>query len=108
TNMRLRQLLSLALLPAALAAANLAHSQVPTDRGAVKLVVGFPAGGSADALARILAEKLKGELGTTVVVDNRAGAGGQIAAEYVRSQPGDGMTLLLGTAHMMVMAPLTT
>jgi tripartite-type tricarboxylate transporter receptor subunit TctC len=42
-----------------------------------------------------------------VVVDNRAGAGGQIAAEYVKGQPGDGLTVLLGTSHMMVMAPLT-
>lgn len=106
--MLLRKLLSLALLPAALAVAGLSQAQVPTDRGAVKLVVGFPAGGSADALARLMADKLKDELGTTVVVENRAGAGGQIAADYVKGQPGDGLTLLLGTAHMMVMVPLTS
>ena len=106
--MQLRHFLSLALLPAALTVAGLTPAQVPTDRGPVKLVVGFPAGGSADVLARIMAEKLKEELGTQVVVDNRVGAGGQIAADYVRSQPGDGLTVLLGTSHMMVMAPLTS
>ncbi|MFI5444377.1 tripartite tricarboxylate transporter substrate-binding protein [Polaromonas sp. UC242_47] len=106
--MQHRRFLSLALLPMALALAGLAQAQVPKDRGAVKLVVGFPAGGSADVLARILADKLKDELGVPVVVDNRAGAGGQIAADYVRGLPGDGLTILLGTTHMMVMAPLTT
>lgn len=105
--MQNRRFLSLALLPLALALAGLAQAQVPKDRGAVKLVVGFPAGGSADVLARSMADKLKEELGVPVVVDNRAGAGGQIAADYVRSQPGDGLTILLGTSHMMVMAPLT-
>ncbi len=106
--MKLRQFLCMAALPAALALAGLAQAQVPTNRGAVKLVVGFPAGGSADVLARIMADKLKEELGTTVVVDNRVGAGGTIAAEYVKTQPGDGLTVLLGTSHMMVMASLTT
>jgi tripartite-type tricarboxylate transporter receptor subunit TctC len=74
----------------------------------LKLVVGYPAGGSADAVARILADKLKDELGTAVIVDNRAGAGGQIAADYVRTAPADGGTLLVANSHMMVMLPLTT
>lgn len=104
--MQLRRFL--ALLPATFLLAGLAQAQVPKDRGAVKLVVGFPAGGSADVLARILADKLKDELGVPVVVDNRTGAGGQIAADYVKGMPGDGLTVLLGTTHMMVMAQLTT
>lgn len=106
--MQLRRLLVLALLPAALTVAGLASAQVPKDRGAVRLVVGFPAGGSADVLARTIASKLKDELGVPVVVDNRVGAGGTIAADHVKGQPGDGLTVLLGTTHMMVMAPLTT
>ncbi|MFT4194301.1 tripartite tricarboxylate transporter substrate-binding protein [Ottowia sp.] len=103
--MKRRLWLSAALIPLSLAGGALA--QVPTDRGPLRLVVGFPAGGSADVLARTIADKLKHELGVPVVVDNRAGAGGTIAADYVKSQPGDGLTLLLGTTHMMVMAPLT-
>lgn len=106
--MQLRRVLALALLPAALTVAGLASAQVPKDRGAVRLVVGFPAGGSADVLARTIADKLKDELGVPVVVDNRVGAGGTIAAEYVKGQAGDGLTVLLGTTHMMVMAQLTT
>ena len=51
----------------------------------LKLIVGYPAGGSADAVARMLADKLKDELNTTVIVDNRPGAGGAIAAEFVKN-----------------------
>ena len=104
--MKRRSLIASALIPLTLAGTALA--QVPTDRGPLRLVVGFPAGGSADVLARTIADKLKNELGVPVVVDNRAGAGGTIAGDYVKGQPGDGLTVLLGTTHMMVMAPLTT
>lgn len=104
--MKRRHLLVSALIPLALAGT--AMAQVPTDRGPLRLVVGFPAGGSADVLARTIADKLKAELNVPVVVDNRVGAGGTIAADYVKGQPGDGLTVLLGTTHMMVMAPLTT
>jgi tripartite-type tricarboxylate transporter receptor subunit TctC len=105
--MQFHQCFSLTLISALLAFGGAAQAQVPTGRGPVKLVVGFPAGGSIDAVARIMADKLKDELGVPVVVDNRAGAGGQIAADYVKSQPGDGLTVLVGISHTMVMAPLT-
>lgn len=74
----------------------------------IRIVVGYSAGGSSDTLARVLADKLRDDLGTNVIVDNRPGAGGQLAAEYVRQQPGDGSTLLFANSHMMVMLPLTT
>ena len=78
------------------------------DRPPLRLIVGYAAGGSSDALARMVAEKLKDELGQAVIVDNRPGAGGQIAADYVRNAPGDGTTVLVANSHMMVMLPLTS
>lgn len=101
----LRLLQLTALLPL-LALPGLVSAQVPKDRGPLKLVVGFPAGGSADVAARQLADRLKDELGMPVIVENKVGAGGQIAAEYVKSQPGDGLTVMLGTHHMMVVLPM--
>src|SRR6218665_2121556 len=55
----------------------------------VRLLVGFPAGGGTDVIARTLAEKLQGELGQSVIVDNRAGAGGPIAAKPVKAPAPD-------------------
>src|SRR5213596_891423 len=62
----------------------------------IRLVVGFPAGGGADFAARQVAEALGPALGTTVVVDNKPGANGTIAASEVARAPADGYTLLLG------------
>jgi tripartite-type tricarboxylate transporter receptor subunit TctC len=97
-------------LACALALASLplsATAQTPSDK-MIRLIVGYPAGGSSDTLARMVAEKLRGQLGATIIVENRPGAGGQIAADYVRQQPGDGATLLVANSHMMVMLPLTS
>lgn len=82
----------------------------PTDlKGqTLRMVVGFPAGGTADAVARMFAQEMQAPLGATIIVDNRAGAGGQIAAEYFRALPADGKTLLLGNSHMFSTLPLTS
>jgi len=72
----------------------------------IRLLVGFPAGGGTDVIARTLAEKLKDELGTAVVVENRAGAGGQIAAQALKAAPADGHTLFLSHDHSISILPL--
>jgi tripartite-type tricarboxylate transporter receptor subunit TctC len=67
----------------------------------VRMVVPFPPGGAADILGRVLAQKLTEPLGQQVIVDNRAGASGNIGAEAVAKAPGDGYTILMGalTSH---------
>ena len=91
------------LLTALLAlAGGLSHAQ----SGGIKLMVGFPPGGGTDAIARILADKLKDQLATTVVVDNKAGAGGQIAAQALKVAPADGSVLFLSHDHTISILPL--
>mgnify|MGYP003602071549 FL=1 len=66
----------------------------------ITLVVGFPPGGGADAVARIMSEKLGRVLSQTIIVDNRPGAGTTIASDLVARAPADGYTLLLGSANL--------
>jgi len=92
-----------AALAAALAlGASLAHAQ-----STVRILVGFPPGGGTDAIARILAEKLQPELGGSVVVDNRPGAGGQLAGQALKAAPADGNTVFLSHDHSVSILPLT-
>ena len=72
----------------------------------VHILVGFPPGGGSDAIARLLADKLKEPLATSVVVDNRPGAGGQIAAQVLKAAPADGTTLFLSHDHTISILPL--
>ncbi|MPS93299.1 MAG: tripartite tricarboxylate transporter substrate binding protein [Comamonas sp.] len=72
---------------------------------AVTMVVPFPAGGITDAVARALATKMGEQLGKPVIVDNRPGGGGQIAAAYVRQQAADGHTLYVGATEMFAINP---
>jgi tripartite-type tricarboxylate transporter receptor subunit TctC len=74
----------------------------------IRILVGFPPGGGTDAIARTLAEKLKDQLGVPVVVENRAGAGGQIAAQALKAAPADGRTLFLSHDHSISILPLVT
>ncbi|CAG9180148.1 Bug family tripartite tricarboxylate transporter substrate binding protein [Cupriavidus pampae] len=68
---------------------------------AVRIVVPFAAGGSTDVVARILAEKLQAQFKQPFVVDNRAGASGNIGAELVAKSPADGYTLLMGATGIL-------
>ena len=85
-----------------IALAATAHAQTEKP---VRIVVGFPAGATLDSLARQVAEKLRVSLNQPVIVENRTGAGGRLAAEYVKGQPGDGMTLLMTPLANMVTMP---
>ena len=76
----------------ALAAASLAHAAWP-DRP-ITIVVPYAPGGAADALARVLAARMAAKLGTSVIVDNRAGASGTIGEAFVAKAPADGYTML--------------
>lgn len=71
----------------------------------VKIVCGFPAGGTADAVSRRVADKLRGEYARTAIVDNRAGAGGRIAIDVVRTAPPDGATLLIAPHSALTVYP---
>lgn len=74
----------------------------------IKLMVGFPPGGGTDVIARVLGEQLGQVLSTPVVVDNRAGAGGQIAAQALKAAPADGTVLFLSHDHTISILPLVT
>lgn len=74
----------------------------------VRIIVGFPPGGGTDATARTLADKLKDQLGQAVVVENKAGAGGQIAAQALKAAAPDGTTFFISHDHTISILPLVT
>ena len=99
-----RRLALTALLTAALATPAATWAQPRT----LRILVGFPAGGGTDAIARVLAERLKDELGGVVIVENKPGAGGQLAAQALKTAAPDGSTLFLSHDHTISVLPLVS
>ena len=95
----------LASLPALLASpAVMAQGSFPNRP--IRFVVGFPPGGTTDIAARLMAPKMQAILGQPVVVENRAGAHGNIASEHVVRSPPDGHTILMGTIGGLSINPI--
>jgi tripartite-type tricarboxylate transporter receptor subunit TctC len=101
----MRKLLLLAAALCALAAP--AAAQTWPDR-AVRLVVPYPPGGNVDTAARVIADKLQQKLGQPIVIENKAGAGGLIGAEFVAKSAPDGYTLFVGANGPILFAPEIT
>jgi len=99
-----RRLAALSAALAFLGLAGAAHAQDYPSR-TVKIVVAFPAGGPTDFVARVLADKLKGALGQSVIIENKPGANAAIGAESVAKSDPDGYTLFFTTAGAVVINP---
>ena len=86
-----------------IAGSGVAHAQgndYPTQR--VSILVGFAAGGPVDVIARLIADRLQARWGEPVVVENRPGAGGNLAAAVVARAPPDGYTLLFTATGVVI------
>jgi tripartite-type tricarboxylate transporter receptor subunit TctC len=93
------------LLAATLAALGL-PVQAQTPEGPLRIVVGYAPGGSTDRVARIVGDKLQAKLGVNVIVENKTGAGGRLAAQQVRATPAGQNVLMVGNPAVIVVAPL--
>jgi tripartite-type tricarboxylate transporter receptor subunit TctC len=87
------------------ALASLVAAAQPWPSRPVKIIVPFAAGGATDVVARLLAQKLTEEWGRSVVVENRAGAGGNIGGDAVAKSPPDGYTLLMASGAIVIAGP---
>src|SRR4029077_1914837 len=97
--------ITLAVLMIAAMTPGAAQAQAPYPRRIIKLVVGFAAGGGNDIIARIVAAKMQEAFGEPAIVENRVGAGGSLAADYVKNAAPDGYTLLIGASGAMTVIP---
>lgn len=92
------------VLPALVGCLVMPAAMAWTDKP-VKLLVPAPAGGTMDVIARVLADQLAADVGTTLVVDNRPGAGGAIAIQALRAAPADGQTLMVTASNVLTEIP---
>ena len=85
-----------------LSSAGMAHAQGNYPNKPIKMVLGFPAGGGTDAIARALAQKMGEILGQSVIVENKPGANSNIAGDTVAKSPADGYTILYNTSSIVI------
>jgi tripartite-type tricarboxylate transporter receptor subunit TctC len=101
---RRRTLTSLAALATVYAAPRVAHAALPIE-GPLTIVVPYAPGGSSDRAGRLIGERLQTKHGLTVVVENRTGAGGRLAAQQLKRAPADQNLIMVGNPATMVIAP---
>lgn len=101
----LKSIAGAALLPLLAASASAQGAKLPD--GPIKLVAGFAPGGSSDAMARLVGAHMEKALGRSVIIENKAGAGGRIAAQEMTRAPADGSTLLIANIVNALLIPLT-
>lgn len=103
-TLRRRELIGFALASTAVAAAGTrtAHAQAPFPSKPITMVVPFPAGGATDGTARLIADKLRVQLGQPVLVDNKPGASGILGTDFVAKAPADGHTILFSLSTSML------
>lgn len=89
----------------ALAAASLATPWIHAQERAIRILVGFPPGGSVDVVARLLAERLRPALNQNVIVENKPGAGGRVALQELKRATPDGQLLCLTPSGALVIQP---
>ena len=102
--MQRRTFVTAATATAATIAAPLLRAQT-LPAGPIRIVVGFAPGGGTDILARVMGQKLGAMWNTTIIVENKAGAAGTIAADFAAKQPGDGTTLFMAHINSQAIAP---
>ena len=100
----LRLLVALALCAALSASPVSAQGDYPSK--VIRMIVGFAAGGGNDIFARIIATKLAERTGWTVIIENKPGAGGRLAADYAAKEAPDGYTVLVGASGAMAIGPI--
>jgi tripartite-type tricarboxylate transporter receptor subunit TctC len=100
----LRRLLVLLALCAVFAASPSHAQDYPAK--VIRMIVGFAAGGGNDIFARLIAQRLSERTGWTVIIENKPGAGGRLAADYAAKEPPDGYTILVGASGAMAIGPI--
>jgi tripartite-type tricarboxylate transporter receptor subunit TctC len=103
--MRINRILFV-LLAIALATPAARAQEAPYPTKPIRMIVGFAAGGGNDILARLIGQKMSDGLGQSIVIENRTGANGEIAADYVKNAAPDGYTVLVGASGMMSVSPV--